>query len=56
MFPTVVNLILVVVGLASFFLAMLFCDALILHEYNHHPNDWQADGEPCGFFLQPRWR
>lgn len=34
---------------------LLLYDALILRQYRTRREAWEADGEPCGFFRQPRF-
>lgn len=45
---------LLMLGLFGVFLPAALCfDRIVRREYEHHPDAWQADGRPHGFFFHP---
>jgi len=38
---------------ALMFTSMVRFDRLLQHEHRHHPDQWDADGKPTGYFWMP---
>ena len=52
----ILTLIAVGILLASFALigaSMVLFDRVLKHEHRHHPEQWEADGKPTGYFWIP---